>query len=227
MPAKPDFYYLESDGQVFLVREGDHWRFPRRTSELPARILPVSTIPVGSTTVLYAHPVLKHHPDHWFHKDEVIGRKDVDSIVQQAINRTLPRGAAKVAIIENGKVLMVKANRGITKNMWNLPGGFISYGEHPAQAAVREAREELGVRVKLLRLLGIYHEVFPRTGGYMISFIYLGQRLSKTFHLHPGEIAEIAWMTPREAIRETRNPFVKSGLNDYLKYQKSNTKKTS
>jgi len=217
---KPDFYYLESDGQVFLVRDRSTWRFPRSTRELPAKLLHGWIIPVGAVKVLFAHPILKKHPHHWFHKDEVIGRKDVDSVVQQAVNRTLPRGAAKVAIIENGKVLMVKAARGYTEGMWNLPGGFMGYGEHPSESAQRECREELGVRVKLERLLGIYHEVFPRTGGYMLSFVYLGKRLSRTLRPHPEEIAEVKWFPIREALRITPNPFAKAGLKAYLKEKK-------
>ena len=42
MPKTPDFYYLESDGQVFLVRDGRRWRFPRSSRELPCRFKPVS-----------------------------------------------------------------------------------------------------------------------------------------------------------------------------------------
>jgi len=212
----PDFYYLETDGQIFLVRDKHHWRFPYSLRELPCRFEPVFPIPVAGKIVLFAHPILEHHPHHWFHKDEVIGRADIDGIVQQAVNRSLPRGAAKVAIIESGKVLMVKGGRGITKGMWNLPGGFIGYGEHPSESARREVWEELGVRVKLGRLLGIYSELFKRTGGYMISFVYLGKRLSRTLHSHPEEIAEVQWMPIRQALRLTRNPFAKAGLRDYL-----------
>ncbi len=218
---KPDYYYLESDGQIFLVRDRNAWRFPKTLRELPSRFKPGSIIPVGNSAVLFAHPILKKHPHHWFHKDEVIGRRDVDPVVQQAVNRTLPRGAAKVAIIERGHVLMVMANRGLTEGMWNLPGGFIGYGEHPSESARREVQEELGIRVKLERLVGIYSEVFPRTGGYMISFIYLGQRLSKKLRPHPEEIKEVRWMPLREAIRLTRNPFARAGLKDYIKTAKS------
>jgi len=153
---KPHFYYLESDGQVFLVKHGKRWRFPKSERELPCPYFPISIIPVGPIRVLFAHPHLQSHPHHWFHKDQVIGRRDIDSVVQQAINRSLPRGAAKVAIIEKGRVLMVKARRGITQGVWNLPGGFIGYGEHPSRSAEREVWEEVGLRVKLVRLLGVY-----------------------------------------------------------------------
>jgi len=214
---KPDYYYLETDGQVFLVHDRHRWRFPNSTRELPCPFRSVFLIPLRQATVLYAHPILKHHPEHWFHKDDVIGRPEIDPIVQQAVNRSLPRGAAKVAIIEKGKVLMVKGRRGITMGMWNLPGGFIGYGEHPEESARREVREELGIKVRLTRLLGIYAETFKRTGGYMISFIYLGKRLTSKIRSHPEEIEEFRWMPLREALRLTKNPFAKSGLRDYLK----------
>jgi len=216
---KPNYFYLESDGQVFLVKKGHRWQFPSRKSELPCPIKPVFTMPLAQGSVLFAKPVLATHPFHWFQKDDLIGRADVAAIVQEAVNRSLPRAASKVAIIEHGKVLMVRAGRGMTKGIWNLPGGFVGYGEHPAPSAQREVFEELGLRVKLKRLLGIYAETFPRTGGYMISFVYLGKRLTKTITPHPEEIESYTWMPVKKAARITPNPFARAGLRDYLKCQ--------
>jgi len=174
-------------------------------------------MPLEGGTVLYAKPILECHPGHWFHKDAVIGRRDVAPLVQQAVNRSLPRGAAKVAIIEKGKVLMVRAARGITQGIWNLPGGFIGYGEHPSQSAQREVLEELGLHVKLKKLLGIYSETFRYTGGYMLSFVYLGTRRPGPIRPHPEEIETYDWIPVRTAARITPNPFARKGLRDYLK----------
>jgi ADP-ribose pyrophosphatase YjhB (NUDIX family) len=213
----PDFYYLESDGQVFLINEGVFWRFPKSRRQIPCPFKPVFTMSLPRGRVLFAKPVLRRHPEHWFHKDDLIGRPDVDPLVQQAVYRTLPRNASKVAIVEMGKVLMVRASRGLTLGIWNLPGGFASYGEHPARCAVRETFEELGVRVKLQRLLGVYSETFAKTGDSMVSFVYLGKRLNRTIRPEPDEIETFCWMPLRKALRATLNPFAKAGLRDYLR----------
>ncbi len=214
---KPDFIYLESDGQVFLIKQKGLWRFPKSDKEIHCRYTPVFVMTLKGGTVLYAKPTLTNHPHHWHHKDEIIGRHDIDPIVQQAVNRSHPRGAAKVAIIEKGKVLLVKAARGLTAGIWNLPGGFIGYGEHPEETAQREVEEELGIKIRLERLLGVYADTFTRTGGFMISFVYLAKRLSKTLKPHPEEIETITWMNVRQAARDLPNPFAKAGLRDYLK----------
>lgn len=214
---KPDFYYLESDGQVFLIKKGRRWTFPSRVSQLPAKFEPLLRMPVSGHSVLFAKPLLKNHPFDWFHKDLLIGRKDVDPLVQQAVNRSLPRAASKIAIIERGKVLMVRSARGLSKGMWNLPGGFVGYTEHPLESAKREVMEEVGLRVKVQRLLGVYAETFPGSGGYMLCFVYLGKRRRGPITPHPEEIECYEWLPIREALRATRNPFARAGLSDYLR----------
>jgi 8-oxo-dGTP diphosphatase len=51
---------------------------------------------------------------------------------------------AAIALIRDRRVLMVTA-RG--RDVWYMPGGKIDHGESPAQAAAREAEEEVSVRL--------------------------------------------------------------------------------
>jgi len=55
--------------------------------------------------------------------------------------------------IEDGIVLIKRKN---PPHGWALPGGFVDYGESYEDAAVREAEEETGLKVTLLRQLHTY-----------------------------------------------------------------------
>jgi 8-oxo-dGTP diphosphatase len=57
------------------------------------------------------------------------------------------------AIVQEGKILLVKRE---DFHVWCLPGGEVEEGESLPQAAMREAREETGLEVRLTRLVGIY-----------------------------------------------------------------------
>ncbi len=55
---------------------------------------------------------------------------------------------AAVVIVENGRVALIERVRD-RHTYFKFPGGGVEDGESPQQAAVREAREELGVSVEL------------------------------------------------------------------------------
>lgn len=42
-------------------------------------------------------------------------------------------------------------------DMWDLPSGGMEAGETIPEALIREVKEETGLKVKLLRLVGVYH----------------------------------------------------------------------
>ncbi len=204
--------YIEFDGQVYLVRRDEAWTFPDESESLPFEVDERHRTSIRGREVSYCRARLDRFPSEWTFKDDVPGMEDVDPVVRQAINASLPRCVVGVLALDpRGRLLMVKSNRGFTKGMWNIPGGFIDYGEHPEEAAVREVEEETGVRVRLGGLVGVYQERF-QSPYFMYGFIYEGHVEGGALRADPQEIEAVDWMTPERAHAETRNPFARSAM---------------
>jgi 8-oxo-dGTP diphosphatase len=58
---------------------------------------------------------------------------------------------------------------------WAIPGGFVDVGERLEQAAIREAKEETCLDVKLTALLGIYSDPSRDTRGHTVTACYVAE----------------------------------------------------
>lgn len=66
--------------------------------------------------------------------------------------------AVGLLIEREGELLLVKRAREPYRGRWDLPGGFLEEDEEPEDGALREALEETGLRIRLGRLVGVYHD---------------------------------------------------------------------
>jgi 8-oxo-dGTP diphosphatase len=101
---------------------------------------------------------------------------NLSAICSMAVPRT-PLLAADV-IIEladrPGRPIVLIARRHAPLG-WAIPGGFVEVGEAAEDAAVREAREETGLAVRLLRLLGCYSDPGRDPRGHTASVVYVAE----------------------------------------------------
>ncbi len=75
---------------------------------------------------------------------------------------------AIAVIVRNSRVLICQRRADSTFPLhWEFPGGKCEPGETPEQAVAREAREELGVTLRVQRALGTLEHAYP-TGAFRL-----------------------------------------------------------
>ena len=64
-----------------------------------------------------------------------------------------PKVDVRGAVFHDNRVLLVREH---SDGLWTLPGGWADVGESPAEAAVREIREESGFETQVCKLVALY-----------------------------------------------------------------------
>ena len=115
-------------------------------------------------------------------------------------------------IIRNGDDHIVLVRRAIEPGYgkWVFPGGFVDRGERVLAAAVREAREEAGIDIRIDHLLNVYS--YPGRAPVIIVYVAttLGGELvcddeGLEVHWFPPDTipwGELAFQSTHDALRE-------------------------
>jgi len=120
------------------------------------------------------------------------------------MNREFPEAplvGVGAIIIEDARVLLVKRAQPPLQAQWSIPGGVLEVGELIREATIREAREETGLIVDPVELLGVYDRILrnpERRVQYhyvLIDFLCrkVGGELSAA-----SDAAEVCWFTREE-----------------------------
>lgn len=77
-------------------------------------------------------------------------------------------------IIYMGKIVLIRRKNPPFQDHFALPGGFVDVGETVEAAAVREAKEETGLDVEMIKLIGVYSDPARDPRGHTVSVCFLG-----------------------------------------------------
>ncbi|HVQ96931.1 MAG TPA: DUF2087 domain-containing protein [Mycobacteriales bacterium] len=137
-----------------------------------------------------------------------------------APTRREQRVAAYGLAAAGDEVLLTRLARGVYRGLWTLPGGGLTFGERPADAVIRETREETGLDVEVAELLDVDAERldFDRDGqrveAHPIRILYrlavLGGSLGVTEL--DGSTDRVAWLPRDQVDPATLTPFTATAL---------------
>lgn len=118
-----------------------------------------------------------------------------------------------VAIIlkDKNKILFIQRSetKKILPNIWAFPSGTVEDKETIELTAVREAKEELGLKVMVEKILTIAElPEFDTRLHFVICTIKFGQPIIQ----EPNEIKTLRWLTFQEFFDEYRDDQIGHGL---------------
>jgi len=90
------------------------------------------------------------------------------AIVEDWVN---PKLTVDIIIEVGERIVLIE--RAEEPHGWALPGGFVDYGESLESAAIREAKEETGLDVTLVRQLGAYSDPARDPRQHTVSVVFI------------------------------------------------------
>jgi ADP-ribose pyrophosphatase YjhB (NUDIX family) len=98
--------------------------------------------------------------------------------------------------------MLIKRAKTPCQGDWDIPGGFMEFGEHPSATAKREVFEETGFEIQITGLLGIWMDEYgpepiPELRDSTLNIYYCATLCDNSLErLDPLEVAEIGWFLP-------------------------------
>ena len=92
-----------------------------------------------------------------------------------------PLVAVDAVILLNNKqdLVLIRRKKPPFRGYLALPGGFVDVGETVENACIREAEEETNIKVKIIKLIGVFSEPNRDPRGQTISIAFQCEPLTK------------------------------------------------
>jgi len=113
------------------------------------------------------------------------------------------RPAGEAAFVLTRRTADLRAHR----NQWALPGGRCDEGETPAEAALREMHEEVGLDLGADAVLGLLDD-YPTRSGYLITPVVVWAGEGARLHPNAAEVASVHRIPLADVVKADAFDFV-------------------
>lgn len=102
------------------------------------------------------------------------------------------------AVIRNEQEQILIARRPdshlVAGGLWEFPGGKVEAGESPAEALLREIKEELGIEIEVKNLIDVVSHVYPMPSAplHILLIGYFADFVGGKIQLN--DVAEVEWV---------------------------------
>jgi len=101
-----------------------------------------------------------------------------------------------------------------------IPGGRVEIGEKIGDAVIREAKEEVGLDIKVIQFLCVADAIFPKEFFKKRHFIFLDYlcRIGKdqTPKLDGDELQSYEWIDLKSSLKKNLEPYGRQTIKNYI-----------
>ncbi|SDZ79290.1 mutator mutT protein [Desulfuromusa kysingii] len=117
----------------------------------------------------------------------------------QALQRQIKTSVVACIMDDKDRILLTRRNIPPFFGQWVMPGGKIDHGESIESALLREVEEEVGLKVKIDKLVDIYeHLAIGNKKDHYIILYYRAIALSSELKLNYSELSEAVWFSDHQ-----------------------------
>ena len=84
-----------------------------------------------------------------------------------------PKIGVGVIVIKDNKVLLGKRKNAHGEGSWCFPGGHLEFNEEIEDCAIREVKEETGIKIKNIRMGTFTNDIFEKEGKHYVTLFVI------------------------------------------------------
>ena len=130
-------------------------------------------------------------------------------------NHPIP-GVGAIVVGENG-ILLARRDKDPGKGSFAIPGGVVEVGETQEEAILREIKEETGISVKLIEMIGTYDLIIRDSENkvkfHFVLIHYLVQALSSNIKPESPD-GEVKWFPLDKLPKDEIHPQILELIKD-------------